>query len=531
MCAMGDLLSNLGLGFGTVMRVVDVALPLVGTVPLPLNILLCFLGCLVGTLIGVLPGVGPIATIAMLLPITFGLDPVGALIMLAGIYYGAQYGGSTTAILVNIPGEATSVVTTLDGHQMARQGRAGVALGIAALGSFFAGCVATVLIAALGAPLTKLALVFGPAEYFSLMVMGLVFAVVLARGSILKAIAMILVGVLLSTAGTDLETGEERMTFGLQFLSDGVDFAVLAMGLFGIAEVLRNLDQTESRDVVRAAIGRLLPSMADLRQSAAPVVRGTVIGSVLGILPGNGAVLGPFASYTVEKRIARDPSRFGRGAIEGVAGPESANNAGAQTSFIPLLTLGIPPNAVMALMVGAMTIPGSAGDDAQPGAVLGHDRFDVGRQLDAPGHQPAAGGALGEAAASAVPADVPGHRHVLLHRHLQHQLPAAGRADDRVLRPGGLCAHQAGLRAGAAAARLRAGAADGGEPAPRPRHLARGPDDVLGAAHQCGAAGHRCRAAGAGAAAGSAEGAGRGVHRVGLHAGPRGATCPSNKHL
>lgn len=355
---MQELLANLGLGFGTVLRAVEVAVPGLGAVPLPLNVLLCFLGCLVGTLIGVLPGVGPIATIAMLLPITFGLDPVGALIMLAGIYYGAQYGGSTTAILVNIPGEATSVVTALDGHQMARQGRAGVALGVAALGSFFAGCVATVLIAALGAPLTGLALVFGPAEYFALMVMGLVFAVVLARGSILKAIAMILVGVLLSTVGTDLETGEERMTLGLSFLSDGIDFAVLAMGLFGVAEVLRNLESPESRDVVRGQIGRLLPGARDLRQSVWPVLRGTAIGSALGILPGNGAVLGPFAAYTVEKRIARDPSRFGHGAIEGVAGPESANNAGAQTSFIPLLTLGIPPNAVMALMVGAMTIHG-----------------------------------------------------------------------------------------------------------------------------------------------------------------------------
>jgi putative tricarboxylic transport membrane protein len=341
---MGDLFSNLHHGF---------------TIALSLqNLGLAFLGCLVGTLIGVLPGVGPIATIAMLLPITFGLDPVGALIMLAGIYYGAQYGGSTTAILVNIPGEATSVVTTLDGHQMARQGRAGVALGIAAIGSFFAGTVATIVIAALGAPLTRLALVFGPAEYFSLMVLGLVFAVVLARGSILKAIAMILLGILLSTVGTDLETGEERMTFGLTILSDGIDFAVLAMGVFGIAEILRNLDHTESRDVVRQAIGRLLPSKEDFKQSIAPVLRGTAIGAALGILPGNGAVLGPFASYTVEKKIAKDPRRFGRGAIEGVAGPESANNAGAQTSFIPLLTLGIPPNAVMALMVGAMTIHG-----------------------------------------------------------------------------------------------------------------------------------------------------------------------------
>jgi len=341
---MGDLLSNLSLGFG-------VALSLQ-------NLFLAFLGCLVGTLIGVLPGVGPIATIAMLLPITFGFDPTGALIMLAGIYYGAQYGGSTTAILVNIPGEATSVVTALDGHQMARQGRAGVALGIAAIGSFFAGTVATLVIAALGAPLTKLALIFGPTEYFSLMVMGLVFAVVLARGSILKAVAMILVGVLLSTVGLDLETGEERMTFGLPFLSDGIDFAVLAMGIFGIAEIMRNLDHTEHRDVVRQAIGRLLPNKDDFKQAYRPVLRGTIIGAALGILPGNGAVLGPFASYTLEKKIAKDPRRFGRGAIEGVAGPESANNAGAQTSFIPLLTLGIPPNAVMALMVGAMTIHG-----------------------------------------------------------------------------------------------------------------------------------------------------------------------------
>ncbi len=339
-----DMFSNLSLGFG-------VALSLQ-------NLALCFAGCLVGTLIGVLPGVGPIATIAILLPITFGLDPVGALIMLAGIYYGAQYGGSTTAILVNIPGEATSVVTTLDGHQMAKQGRAGVALGTAALGSFFAGCVATLFIAALGAPLTKLALLFGPAEYFSLMVMGLCFAVVLARGSILKAFCMIMLGLLLSTVGTDLETGQERMTFGFAPLADGIDFAVLAMGVFGFAEVLRNLESPETRDVVKTKIGRLLPDWSDIKQSIKPVLRGTFLGGTLGILPGNGAVLGPFASYTLEKKLAKDPSRFGKGAIEGVAGPESANNAGAQTAFIPLLTLGIPPNAVMALMVGAMTIHG-----------------------------------------------------------------------------------------------------------------------------------------------------------------------------
>ena len=322
------------------------------------NLGLCFIGVVVGTLVGILPGVGPIATIAMLLPLTFNFDPTGALIMLAGIYYGAQYGGSTTAILINIPGEATSVVTVLDGHQMARQGRAGVALGTAALVSFFAGCVSTVVVAALGEPLTKLALLFGPAEYFSLMVMGLSFAVVLAQGSLLKAAAMILLGILLASIGTDLETGEERLTFGLSELSDGIDFVVLAMGMFGFAEILRNLENPESRDLVKAKIGKLLPNMEDIRMSVMPMIRGTILGSILGILPGNGAVLGPFASYATEKKLAKDPSRFGKGAIEGVAGPEAANNAGAQTAFIPLLTLGIPPNAVMALMVGAMTIHG-----------------------------------------------------------------------------------------------------------------------------------------------------------------------------
>jgi putative tricarboxylic transport membrane protein len=322
------------------------------------NLGLCFIGVLVGTLVGILPGVGPIATIAMLLPLTFNFDPTGALIMLAGIYYGAQYGGSTTAILINIPGEATSVVTTLDGHQMARQGRAGVALGTAALVSFFAGTVSTVVVAALGVPLTKLALLFGPAEYFSLMVLGLSFAVVLAQGSLLKAAAMILLGILLSSVGTDLETGEERLTFGLIELADGIDFVVLAMGMFGFAEILRNLESPETRDLVKAKIGRLLPSRDDIRTSIMPMLRGTGLGATLGILPGNGAVLGPFASYTTEKKLSKTPERFGKGAIEGVAGPEAANNAGAQTAFIPLLTLGIPPNAVMALMVGAMTIHG-----------------------------------------------------------------------------------------------------------------------------------------------------------------------------
>jgi putative tricarboxylic transport membrane protein len=341
---MFDLIGHLGLGFATALS--------------PTNLALCFLGCLVGTLIGVLPGIGPIATIAMLMPLTFKVDPTGALIMLAGIYYGAQYGGSTTAILVNIPGEATSVVTTLDGHAMARNGQAGIALGIAAIASFFAGTVATLVIAAIGAPLTKLALLFGPAEYFGLMVFGLGLAIVLARGSVLKACIMVVFGLLLSTVGQDIETGQDRLTLGLVDLQDGIDFAVLAMGVFGIAEILRNLETPEARDVVRGTIGRLLPSLADLRRAFGPIVRATGIGSVLGILPGNGAVLAPFASYTLEKKLAKDPSRFGRGAIEGVAGPEAANNAGAQTAFIPLLTLRIPPNAVMALMVGAMTIHG-----------------------------------------------------------------------------------------------------------------------------------------------------------------------------
>jgi putative tricarboxylic transport membrane protein len=341
---MTDLFANLGLGL-------SVALTLK-------NVSLCFIGCLIGTLVGVLPGVGPVATIAILLPITLSLDPIGALIMLAGIYYGAQYGGSTTAILVNIPGEATAVVTAIDGHEMAKNGQAGLALGLAAIGSFIAGTIATILIAALGAPMTRIGLLFGPAEYFSLMIMGLVFAVVLARGSLLKAIAMIAVGVLLSCVGTDLETGRERLTFGLDLLYDGFEFVVIAMGLFGFAEILKNLANPEARDVVRTKIGRLLPTFGELRANMGPIFRGTALGSLLGILPGNGAILGPFASYALEKRLSKEPGKFGRGAAAGVAGPESANNAGAQTSFIPLLTLGLPPNAVMALMIGAMLIQG-----------------------------------------------------------------------------------------------------------------------------------------------------------------------------
>src|ERR1700704_4984757 len=342
---MTDLLANLALGFSVAAN--------------PYNIGFCLLGALVGTLVGVLPGIGTVATVAMLLPITFGLPPVGALIMLAGIYYGAQYGGSATSVLVNIPGEATSVITCLDGHQMARQGRAGAALAIAAIGSFFAGCVATVLVAALGAPLTSLALLFGPAEYFSLMVLGLIFAVVLAKGSVLKAIAGILAGLLLSMVGSDLETGAARMTFDFAELADGIGFPNIALGVFGFAEIIRNLElPEESREIVNAKVTGLMPTRNDLIDSSGAIVRGTVLGSLLGILPGGGAVIASFAAYTFEKKVSKTPEKFGTGMIQGVAAPEAANNAAAQTSFIPLLTLGIPPNAVMALMVGAMTIHG-----------------------------------------------------------------------------------------------------------------------------------------------------------------------------
>jgi putative tricarboxylic transport membrane protein len=303
-----DLIQNLALGFGVVFQFVDLKIGFLGiSIPFPMNIFLCFVGAMVGTLIGVLPGIGPLATIAMLLPITFGLPPVGALIMLAGIYYGAQYGGSTTSILINIPGESSSVVTALDGHQMAKQGRAGPALAIAAIGSFIAGCFSTVLVAALGAPLTSLALLFGPAEYFSLMVLGLVFAVVLARGSILKAIAMILFGLLLSTVGSDIETGQSRMAFDIPELADGIGFVTVAMGVFGYAEIMRNLEQTESRDIVQSKVTGLMPTWPDFKVAAPAIGRGTILGSILGILPGGGAVIAAFAAYTFEKKMSKTP--------------------------------------------------------------------------------------------------------------------------------------------------------------------------------------------------------------------------------
>ena len=337
-----ELLNNLSLGFETAFTVQ--------------NLMYCFIGCLLGTLIGVLPGLGPIATIAMLLPATYALPPVAALIMLAGIYYGSQYGGSTTAILLNIPGETSSVVTAIDGYQMAKRGRGGVALFTAGAGSFFAGCVATLILAGFAAPLAEVALKFGPAEYFSLMVLGLIGAVVLASGSLIKAVGMILLGLLLGLIGTDVNSGVARYSFDIPQLSDGIGFVSVAMGVFGFAEIMLNLEKKGMGESFLNKVTTLIPTWADIKRMVPSILRGTTIGSFLGILPGGGAALAAFGAYTVEKKASKHSQEFGKGAIEGVAGPESANNAAAQTSFIPLLTLGIPPNAVMALMVGAMTI-------------------------------------------------------------------------------------------------------------------------------------------------------------------------------
>jgi putative tricarboxylic transport membrane protein len=337
-----ELFNNLSLGFETAFTVQ--------------NLMYCLIGCILGTLIGVLPGLGPVATIAMLLPATYALPPIAALIMLAGIYYGSQYGGSTTAILLNIPGETSSVVTAIDGYQMARNGRGGVALFTAGMGSFFAGCVATLVLAAFATPLTELAFKFGPAEYFSLMVLGLIGAVVLASGSLIKAIGMIVLGLLLGLIGTDVNSGVPRFTFDLLQLADGIGFVSVAMGIFGFGEIMTNLEKTDKDDSFLNKVSSMIPTKQDVKRMIPSILRGTAIGSALGILPGGGAALAAFGAYTVEKKSSKYSAEFGKGAIEGVAGPEAANNAAAQTSFIPLLTLGIPPNAVMALMVGAMTI-------------------------------------------------------------------------------------------------------------------------------------------------------------------------------
>jgi TctA family transporter len=356
-----DLLANLALGFATA-----------GTL---LNLFYCLVGVFFGTAIGVLPGLGPVATIAMLLPVTFGLPPETALIMLAGIFYGAQYGGSTTAILVNLPGESSSVVTALDGYQMARQGRAGTALATAAIASFFAGTVATFLIALAAPPLSEVALKFGPADYFSLMVLGLVASIVLASGSLLHALGMILLGLLLGLIGTDVNSGTARFSFDLPELNDGINFVVVAMGVFGLGEIIANLQDERTRSVMLAKIAGLMPSREDLKRIIAPILRGTALGSALGILPGGGAMLSSFAAYSLEKKASRNSAQFGKGAIEGIAAPEAANNAGAQASFIPMLTLGIPSNPVMALMIGALIMhgiqPGPAVMSEQPALFWG----------------------------------------------------------------------------------------------------------------------------------------------------------------
>ncbi len=339
-----EFLDSLWLGFGTALS--------------PTNLLFCLLGALLGTLIGVLPGIGPTTTIAVLLPITFYLPPLAGIIMLAGIYYGAQYGGSTTAILLNLPGEASTVVTALDGYVMAQQGRAGSALAVAALASFFAGTVATFWLALAGPTLSSFALAFGPAEYVALMIFGLLAATILAHGSIIKAIGMIAIGLLLGMVGTDLSSGAQRLTFGAVELFDGIDFIVIAIGLFAFAEIAENLERPENRGALVSKLSRLWPTREDFRRAWGAVVRGTFVGTFLGILPGGGATLSSFSAYSLEKKLSRHPEEFGRGAVEGVAAPEAANNAGAQSAFIPLLTLGIPSNNLMAMMLGAFMIHG-----------------------------------------------------------------------------------------------------------------------------------------------------------------------------
>ncbi len=460
---LGELAQNLIFGFGVAVT--------------PQNLLFCLIGALLGTLVGVLPGLGPVATIAMLLPVTFTLPPVAALIMLAGLYYGAQYGGSTTAILVNIPGESSSVVTCIDGHMMARKGRAGSALAIAALGSFFAGCVSTAIVALFSQPLVRVAGSFQSPDYFGLLVFGMMAAVVLAQGSVVRSVAMVVLGLFLGLIGTDIASGQTRFTFGISALADGVGFVPVAMGLFGIAEVISSLERGAARPYTIEKISRLWPTREEARQAWPAVLRGTGIGSLLGVLPGGGALISSFASYVVEKKLAKDPSRFGQGAVEGVAGPESANNAGAQTSFIPLLAMGIPPNPVMALMLGAMTIHGIV-----PGPKVMTERPDlfwgmiasmwlgnlmlivINLPLDR--H-------LGEVPADPLPLALFHHPHLLLHRRLHGQQHHDRRADHGRVRPVRLFPDQDPLRAGAADPGFHPGADAGREFPPLAHHLAR----------------------------------------------------------
>ncbi len=331
----------------------------------PVHLIYCFFGVLIGTLVGVLPGLGPASAMAILLPATYKVTPVASFIMLAGIYYGAMYGGSTTSILVNIPGEAASVVTCLDGHQMALQGRAGPALGIVAFGSFIAGTVAVIALTFVGPPLAGIALKFAPPEYFSMMVVGILLLTYLSSGSMLKALLMAGFGLILSSIGMDTISGEYRFTYGLRMLLDGVGIVPTVMGLFGISEVLINLETEIQRDILKTRVRNLLPTAKDWKDSIGSILRGSVLGFFLGILPGGGAVIASFASYAVEKKISKHPEDFGKGAIQGVAGPEAANNAAAGGAFIPLLTLGIPANPVVAVLLGSLIIHG-----LQPGPLL-----------------------------------------------------------------------------------------------------------------------------------------------------------------
>jgi putative tricarboxylic transport membrane protein len=448
---MEAIFNNLIIGFGVAIS--------------PINLLYALIGVVLGTLIGVLPGIGPVATIAMLLPITFNLQPVSALIMLAGIYYGAQYGGSTSAILVNLPGESASVVTCLDGYQMARRGRAGPALATSAIASFFAGCVATLVIAVAAPPLAEVALKFGPAEYFSLMVLGLVAATVLAHGSLTKAIAMVVLGLLLGLIGTDVNSGVLRFTFGIPELSDGIGFVVVAMGMFGTAEIIANLELKDDREVFTGKVGSLMPTKEDFKRIWAPILRGTALGSFLGILPGGGALLSSFGAYTLEKKISSNPEKFGKGAIEGVAAPEAANNAGAQTSFIPMLTLGIPGNAVMALMIGALMIQGIA-----PGPQVMNEKPQLFWGLIASMW-------IGNLFLVLLNLPMIGVWIRLLHgdRRVQPVEQPVRRADHGAVRRARVHLREARVRAGADDPRLHPRPADGGEPAPRDAALARRP--------------------------------------------------------
>ena len=469
----------------------------------PSNILICLLGVTLGTMVGVLPGIGPTATVALLLPITFGFDPIASLIMLAGIYYGAQYGGSTTAILINLPGESSAAVTALDGHQMARQGRAGPALATAALGSFFAGTVATALVALFAPPMASVALEFGPAEYFSLVVLGLIVSIALASGSTVKALAMIVLGLLLGTVGQDLfSSGVPRFTFGVRELYGGLDFVSIAVGLFGLAEIIRNLERRQTQSVVAKKVQGLWLSRDDFRRIRMPVLRGTALGSALGVLPGGGHVLAAFTSYSVEKRVSKHPEKFGRGAIEGVASPESANNAAAQTSFIPLLTLGLPAHPVMALLVGAFIIqgitPGPNVINDEPALFWGLiASFWVGNLLlvlaQPPAHRP-----LGTDDFGALRGAVPGDHRVRHDRLLLPRAEPLGRLRGRDHRRARLLAHPLGMRARAAAVRLRPRAVAGGEPAAGDDHLPGRPERARDAADlgcvavpRRGRAGHR----------------------------------------